>query len=145
VPITCSPACGANQRCFAGQCQASMCTGVTCGTGFYCDPPTGSCLASMCVGKTCAYCAPATGECTINPCGNVQCPFCYACDVDPNGQPSCLPQGDSCNALKIQSGNAGGGCACSVDDNHGAPSALASLFALGAFGLVMRRRRRHRS
>ena len=145
IPITCSPACGANQRCFAGQCQASLCTGMTCGPGLYCDPQTGNCLPNMCAGKTCAYCAPATGECTTNPCGNVQCPLCYACEVDPNGQPSCLPQGDSCDALKVQTGNTGGGCACSVDDTHGASSAWASLLALGLFAQLVRRRRRHRA
>jgi MYXO-CTERM domain-containing protein len=141
VPITCSPACGAGQQCFAGQCQSAICSSVTCGAGTYCDPPTGDCLPSLCAGKTCPYCAPATGECTTDPCGNVQCPFCYSCKVDPSGQPSCLPQSDACNALKVQAGNAGGGCSCSVDDSHGTAS-LASLFVLGAFGLMVGRRRR---
>jgi len=141
VPITCSPACAASEQCFAGQCRPSLCSTVTCSATSYCDPATGTCAPSMCVGKTCAYCAPATGECTADPCGNVKCPFCYACQVDPNGTPSCQPQNDTCEALKVQTGNTGGGCSCSVDEGPGA-SGLAGLFALGAFGLVLRRRRR---
>jgi len=141
VSLTCSPACASNEQCFAGQCRPSLCNAVTCGAAAYCDPATGACMPDLCVGKTCSYCTKATGECTADLCGNVQCPFCYACQVDPNGTPSCQPQNDSCEALKVQTGNAGGGCSCSVDEGPGA-SGLAGLFAMAAFGLVLRRRRR---
>jgi len=141
VPITCSPACGAGQECFAGQCRTSLCSTANCAAGTYCDPGTGACLPDMCVGKACAYCAKATGECTTDPCGNVQCPFCYTCQVDPSGTPSCQPQNQQCEALKVETGSAGGGCSCSVDDGHGL-SGLAGLFSMAAFALVLRRRRR---
>jgi len=87
----------------------------------------------------------ATGECTINPCGNVQCPFCYSCMVDPSGQASCQPNDDSpgsaCSTLKIQTSNAGGGCACSVEGGSNAGSLFASGGALLGLALVARRRR----
>jgi len=145
VPISCSPACGPTERCVAGSCQPSLCDGVACGAGFYCDPASGACKQNLCATKTCPYCAPATGECTINPCGNVQCPFCYSCMVDPSGQASCQPNDDSpgsaCSTLKIQTSNAGGGCACSVEGGSNAGSLFASGGALLGLALVARRRR----
>jgi len=141
VPITCSPACGANEECFTGQCRPALCANTTCTAGTYCDPGTGNCLPDLCAGKGCPYCAPAIGECTNDPCGNVQCPYCYTCQVDPSGTPSCQPKSAQCEALKVQTGGTGGGCSCSVDDGHGL-SGLAGLFSMAAFALVLRRRRR---
>jgi MYXO-CTERM domain-containing protein len=141
VPLTCSPACGATERCVAGTCQPSMCEGISCASGSYCAPATGKCTPSLCASKTCPYCTLATGECTTNPCGNVQCPYCFSCAVDPDGVASCQPKtGGTCETLKLETGNAGGGCACSVEGAGSGSSLFASAGALLGLGLIAARR-----
>jgi len=60
-------------------------------------------------------------------------------------KPSCQPNDDSpgsaCSTLKLQTANAGGGCACSVEGGSNAGSLFASGGALLAFALIARRRR----
>jgi MYXO-CTERM domain-containing protein len=146
IKLTCSPACGTNERCVAGQCQPALACDPACTSAQYCDPSVGACKPSLCAGKTCPHCLPATGECTTDPCGNVECPPCFMCSVDPNGTAFCEPQGagnNVCQTLTLQTGNTGGGCSCSVDEAR-SPASVFGVLAMFGLAVLGRGRRRHR-
>ncbi len=147
--------CDPGLRCSAGTCVRDQCDGVSCMTGEVCNPSDGECVEDLCDGVTCpagSVCDPVGGECEIDPCVGLRCPDMQVCrDGECTDESMVVP--DAGMMMGGMDGGTGpgpgtgdwvvatGGCGVAPRPANDAPLAL---LALGALGLVVRRRSRSR-
>lgn len=133
VPLTCQPACGADEVCVDGQCEPDLCTNVNCPLGDICNPTTGMCEDNECEFINCPQgqaCNPSTGMCISDPCASTMCPDGFECEVRWNGTSQCRPEPTDDEFVYA----GGGGCSVTEDTSGKGLFWLVTLAALLGLG-----------